>query len=149
MTLVEKRSKLIILADKFGWDFVKEYKRDEIASNSDGEKHIKKCLKTISTARVQIKKKNSTRRVNFPTTVTPYPWYNYRPFVSYSHSPSSNMSFRSVRPFMGPCHSCGKFGHYWKACPTRQPGSSSTRHLVSLPVHSGNTAAPKFGPNAS
>ena len=39
---------------------------------------------------------------------------------------------RSARPFMGPCYSCGKFGHYWKACPTGLPGPSSNQHLVSL-----------------
>ena len=53
MSLVNKRSKLIILADKYGWDFVKEYQRDQVASSSDDEKHIKKCLKLVNSARVQ------------------------------------------------------------------------------------------------
>ena len=50
MLLVNKR---IILADRYSWDFVKQYQCDEVASNSDDEKHIKKCLKLINSACVQ------------------------------------------------------------------------------------------------
>lgn len=146
MLLVDKRVKLIILADKFGWDFVKEYKRDEIASDSDDEKHIKKCLKSVSAARVQ-KRKNKFARTSFsaPVPVASRPMFNSRFPVPFSRSPGS-MLFRPHRPFVGPCHSCGRYGHYWKACPSRQPGGAgSGRQLVSLPTNTTEFASSRLG----
>ena len=118
MLLVDERSKLIILADKYGWDFVQEYQRDEVASNSDDEKHIKKCLKLENSARVQ-------KRAKVPRKLTPESTVggvsSFMPHRSISVSPRSinPLLFRSSKQLFGPCHSCGRYGHYWRACPTR------------------------------
>ena len=45
LEVIQKRQKLIKLADKSeaGWLAVEEYESDELADNSDDEKHIKKA----------------------------------------------------------------------------------------------------------
>ena len=53
MSLLTKRAKSIILADKYGWKFVKEYQKDAIASDSDDEKHIKNCVNQVNSSRMQ------------------------------------------------------------------------------------------------
>ena len=51
--MIHKRQKLIKIADKNkdGWQVVEEYESDELASNSDDEKKIKKARETASRKR--------------------------------------------------------------------------------------------------
>ena len=42
----------------------------------------------------------------------------------------------------GPCHSCGRYGHYWRACPMRLPTTGvNSRQLVPVTPSSANVAA--------
>lgn len=111
MTLVEKRIKLIILADKYGWDFVKEYKRDAIASNSEDKKHIKKCIKRTDTSHEKrpILSKRKTDGVfrngyalRSKNAITPA--INNRFIMCHYRSDPLNT-------FTDPCHSCGRHGN--------------------------------------
>ena len=139
MLLVDKRSKLIILADKYGWDFVKEYQRDEVASNSDD---IKKCLKLVNSARVQ-KRSKVTRKLTPESTVGGVS--SFMPHRSISVSPRSinPLLFRSSKQLFGPCHSCGRYGHYWRACPTRISAAAvaNNRQLVAVTRSNSNNVS--------
>lgn len=147
MLLVEKRSELILLADKYGWDFVKEYQRDEIASNSEDEKHIKKCIKQVNSSRVQkrfkISRKSSSETV---AGASPLTWNRFNNVSPRLVSPL--LPFRSSKQLFGPCHSCGRYGHYWRACPTRNPAGafSTNRQLVAVtPSSNPNATSSQFG----
>ena len=148
MLLVDKRSKFIILADKYGWDFVKEYQRDEIASNSDDEKHIKKCVKQVTSSRVQNRIKLNRKTGTSATMNGGSPLM----FNSHYRMPSPNsrslnsMLFRSLKQMFGPCHSCGRYGHYWRACPMRLPTTGvNSRQLVPVtPSSAANVAASRY-----
>ena len=133
MQLLDKRLKHIILADKYGWDFIKEYKKDELASDSGDEKHIKKCLKSVTASRTQRRKFTRPRNTSIPFRSSIFPSVLS---TDQGLSPSNIAFTGSRRSYFDPCHACGKYGHYWRACPFRQPGSSSFRQLVSLPSSS-------------
>ena len=47
--LVSKRIKLIRLADRNGWDVAKEYVSDDLASDSEDDKEIRKAIRAAST----------------------------------------------------------------------------------------------------
>ncbi|CAB4036254.1 hypothetical protein AWC38_SpisGene12419 [Paramuricea clavata] len=151
MLLVDKRSKLIILADKNGWDFVKEYQRDEIASNSDDEKHIKNVLKKLRllVCRIALNliekpaHRSSSAAMNGGSPLM---------FNSNYRIPSPNsrllnsMLFRSPKQMFGPCHSCGRYGHYRRVCPMRIPTTGvNSRQLVPItPSSAANVAASRY-----
>jgi hypothetical protein len=148
MLLVDKRSKLIILADKYGWDFVKEYQRDEIASNSDDEKHIKKCVKQVTSSRVQNRIKLNRKTGTSATMNGGSPLMFNSNYRMPSPNPRSlnSMLFRSPKQMFGPCHSCGRYGHYWRACPMRLPTTGvNSRQLVPVtPSSAANVAASRY-----
>ena len=56
--LVLRRMKLIRLADRESWDTVKEYISDELASDTEDEKHIAKAIK----ASAAIKEKKRSKK---------------------------------------------------------------------------------------
>jgi hypothetical protein len=147
MLLVEKHSKLIILADKYGWDFVKEYQHDEIASNSDDEKHIKKCVKQVTSSRVQNRIKLNRKTGTSAAMNGGSPLFNSNYCMPSPNSRSLNsMLFRSPKQMFGPCHSCGRYGHYWRACPMRIPTTGvNSRQLVPVTSSSAaNVAASRY-----
>ena len=120
--MLSERQKHILLADKseFGWGTVHEYKKHELADDSEDEKRI---LKSESRAKAQRKKtqsnftlkrySNSSRKEEFMprqyNSSGQIP--NLRASVAYP--PSSYKS--NFKP--GSCYACGKLGHWRNECP--------------------------------
>ena len=133
--LLLERKKHILLADKSesGWFTVEEYKKHDLAQNSDDEKRIfsaeRRARSTLST----LKKKRSSsfaasRRsslVRQSAPVTSLASSQLQPQAIQSLVPSS---FTIRRPNMGSCFACGKPGHWCSTCPAmtkQQPLSAS------------------------
>ena len=117
--LVSERQKHILLADKsdFGWSLIKEYKRNDLAEDSDDEKKI---IRAEARARFQAKQnltRNKTRLSSFrrePSTLTPVA-------ATSSSQLYSNVSARPIPTIQtrmqtkpGSYFACNKPGH-WKA----------------------------------
>ena len=122
--LLLERQKHILLADKSesGWLTVEEYKKHDLAENSDDEKWIfsaeRRARATLST----LKKKRSSsfaasRRsalVCPSAPVTSSASSQQQPQAIQSLVPSS---FTVRRLNMGSCFACGKPGHWRSTCP--------------------------------
>ena len=133
--LLLERQKHILLADKSesGWFTVEEYKKHDLAEDSDDEKRIfsaeQRARATLST----LKKKRSSsfaagRRSSLVRLSAPFTSSassQQQPQAVQSLVPSS---FTVRRPNMGSCFACGKPGHWCSTCPAmakQQPPSAS------------------------
>ena len=133
--LLLERQKHILLADKSesGWFTVEEYKKHDLAEDSDDEKRIfsaeRRARATLST----LKKKRSSsfaagRRSSLVRLSAPFTSSassQQQPQAVQSLVPSS---FTVRRPNMGSCFACGKPRHWRSTCPAmakQQPPSAS------------------------
>ena len=160
--LLENRQKLIKMADRsqYGWDVVKEYQTDELADGSDDEKRIQKAEKAAK-KRAAEKKKSMTRKT-FSKASFSYRHSPYQPFASakgdYYRPRSLSASWEPHTPYVngvgrsrntsqvvGPCHSCGEFGHFHSSCPKLRPAankypfSSESRCTCMYNIAAGNS----------
>ena len=137
MEIINKRQKLIKIADRseHGWATVDEYVEDELADNSDDEKHLFKAearagrkVKAIQAAKLKKKKGTFPRKPQYATSsgmatglatgsqqLAQLPWQH--PGRN-AYPPSQNL---------GPCFQSGKLGHFRKSCPLLQSSSGSNR----------------------
>lgn len=134
--LLFERQKHILLADKSesGWFTVEEYKKHELAENSDDEKRIfsaeRRARATLST--LKKKRSSSFAASRRSSLVRPS-----APFTASASSPQQPQAIQSLvpssftvrRPNMGSCFAGGKPGHWRSTCPAMakqlQPPSAS------------------------
>ena len=133
--LLLERQKHILLADKSesGWFTVDEYKKHDLAENSDDEKRIfsaERCARaTLST----LKKKRSSlyaagRRSSLVRPSAPSTSLGSTQQQPQATQPLVPSSFTVRRPNMGSCFACGKPGLWRSTCPAmakQQPTSAS------------------------
>ena len=109
---LSKQQKLIRLADREenGWEVVKHYLSDDLASDSDDEKAINKARKeALATINKRKSKKKKFR--NAPPT---------NPSESYRYAPKPRFADRRTFEKKVPeCYKCGKPGHMQYNCPIR------------------------------
>ena len=116
-SLLAERQKHILLADKskFGWMIPQEYKKNDLADDSDDEKKIIRAE-----ARARSQAKQNAQRARFAPVRRDYP--KSLPISSNSAEDSSSairpiptvggQSRSQIKP--GSCFACNKPGH-WKA----------------------------------
>ena len=97
--LVQKRMKLIKIADREDWRTVKEYMSDNLASDTDDEKALAKAIKTAAATR--------ERRKKFGANTSRHRRIRIRPNFQ---RPPSHRSYDAKQ--RGTCWSCGKLGHF-------------------------------------
>ena len=145
LQLIRKRQKLIKIADKseFGWLAAREYDEDEIASNSDDDKRLKKAEK----AAMAKYKRNSQRNVR--RLDARYSGFNSKPyspggFREYTQQWQRNQNFRppyynapSFNPARQWCFACGNYGHWRAQCKSIQMLRQQNRSYIN----------PSFFPN--
>ena len=132
--LVATRQKHIKLADRseFGWKLVKEYQTDDLAADSDDEKHFSKAEKAAEKKVTVAKRKKaavSKQQRSFssaPERAWPSAYQGFRPYNGWAARPratwqsTSNVFKPAMPPVyrpLGPCFSCNEFGHLRNSCP--------------------------------
>ena len=121
--LLLERQKHILLADKSesGWFTVEEYKKHDLAEDSDDERRIfsaeRRARASLSTLRKKrsssfaASRRSSLVRPSAPATSSAS--FQQQPQVIQSLVP---VSFTVRRPNMGSCFACGKPGHWLSTC---------------------------------
>ena len=119
---INKRIKHIRIADKSesGWQAVKEYMSDEIASDSEDEKRIRKA----DSAAMQKRKKRDVERRAKRSRSQPF---RFHPFPSNQGPSRGRGNFRQYQAREGTCFGCGHPGHIHKNCPNLAYGGPSPR----------------------
>ena len=122
--LLIERQKHILLADKSdsGWLTVEEYKKHDLADNSDDEKRIFSAERRARSTLSSLRKK---KIASFATSKRPQLARTSVPSSSSNTQPQSAQAIQSLvspmytvrRPNMGSCFACGKPGHWRATCP--------------------------------
>ena len=111
-SILVKQQKLIRLADReeHGWEVVKHYLSDELASDSDDEKAINKARKeALASINKTKNKKKQFRNVPPTNTSTSYERHTKPRFEDRSRYDNKGVA----------CYRCGIFGHMQYDCPRR------------------------------
>ena len=127
--LITKSQKLIKLADKseHGWATVNEYLDDELASDEEDARKIRKAEKSAE-IKVQGKKKRENQRKSvFVSKNRPRPSLSNQQFsANLASRIPSTFFFRNLKTVPKPsdiCFRCGGFGHWYKFCPGKSNSS--------------------------
>ena len=116
-----QRNKHILLAEKYGWDTVKCYTAEPLASNSEDEQKIKRAIKESKALRNEKKASSSCPRV-------------WKPVPSQRQGPSwTNSNPRQVELYnsatkaadLTQCFCCRKRGHIAREC-----RSANARYVI-------------------
>ena len=105
-SLFTKRQKLIKIADREddGWEVIKCYESDALASDSDDEKRLAK-----SREQARISKKDSrAKRISYKQSVNN---------DDYKHYKTKEFASKRKEPI---CYYCGREGHMQYACPVKR-----------------------------
>ena len=121
-SLLAERQKHILLADKsdFGWMIIQEYKKNDLADDSDDQKKI---IRAEARARSQAKQNALKSKSRFAPVRRDFPKSLPIPSNSVTDSssavrpiPTLDGQFRSqIKP--GSCFACNKPGHWRAQCP--------------------------------
>ena len=117
MSLISKQQKLIRIADREedGWEVVKYYVDDDIASDTDDEKSLKTARKEAAASKKKrVEKKQNERKYKFRN-------FRGRSYGRYNYGGRYGRQNENLRQTGNSkvCFSCGKEGHFQFSCPSR------------------------------
>lgn len=136
---LKQRNKLIKIADSSegGWDTVKEYISNPLASDSEDEKKISRAegravrkIKDKQKKRKNAYEAKQRRSVGSNSTFTPSSSTMQVDHIAPGNSRANTGSNQLFRPQnriggMGACFFCGDFRHYRKDCPQLRPSGQT------------------------
>lgn len=106
--IIRKRTKLIKLADRDDWHLVNEYMSDDLASNSEDERHINRARRSANAKKEKYKKERNKK------------FYNFNRPRSEAYRPENRSGFSGYgrgRPSHSlTCWQCGRQGHLMSQC---------------------------------
>lgn len=129
---IKRRNKLVKIADSSegGWETVRQYESNPVASNSDDESKINKAESRAIRKRNAKGKKSASKKANYSAPSTPSQFVDTfqtknQPFrepqswcngqALYQNQPSTSGYQRQNR--QGACYGCGSFQHWRSQCP--------------------------------
>ena len=117
MEALKFRQKLIVIADTYGWDVVKEYVGTEMASDSDDDSKIRRCFAAAERKKKVTATKDSKKKGrNYGSNDRSYSRNNDRNY----HRRSPFRESRGNRQQNGTCHTCGGYGHWSTECASKK-----------------------------
>ena len=141
MSIIDERNKDILVADtsEGGWDTVNEYKKKQIADNSDDDKKLRRA--DTDALRKREKKKKKYKQSSQPKWQPYQPYQSYQPYqprndfhhrsndYDYNHRSRDN-NYRAQKPSSTfrrreKCFSCGGTDHWKQDCPYTGDQTSS------------------------
>ena len=103
--------KLIRLADRNTWATVQEYVSDDLASDTDDDKHIQKSIRAAAARKGKAKLPRKFRNAPLPYRPVSFaqpPRYHHHQSLPTKHSKPRRDEMR--------CWACGKLGHFSHEC---------------------------------
>ena len=134
--LINKRNKLLVLADAHGWEVAEAYNADPLGDDSADEKKIRKAKKEGKILRDQ--KFKNARMLRARNRAQKKPLQNFQRFNSYG-SASVFATAYPVTPNVT-CWRCNRAGHYARFCKAPIP---SGPNRFSRPPQPGNFPNPQ------
>ena len=107
-----KRIKLIRIADREDWATVNEYISDDLASDSEDEKHLNKAIRSAN-SKCKKRRKHKLQKRNYHQN---YPYTYNREAYPYSQQKLSHSNQRVQRFETKVCWGCGRYGHFQSRC---------------------------------
>ncbi len=119
--IIDKRQKVVKIADNYGWDTVQAYVSDDLASGSEDDKRLSKAIRQAQFNRRERdrkrRKQDSRARQNFrPSSSFTYTSNKPQSAAISNTTGSTNRSYQT-------CWACGQIGHMQYQCPQRPNGS--------------------------
>lgn len=119
---IRQRNKILKIADKHGWDTVKEYVDSDITDNSEDAAKLRSAISRAASK----KRKTPYDRPSFPRTPGAFDGLSTRQLFLGSTKPRFNFSSTSYKkPLQAQnenfiCHYCRLPGHFARFCPYTQ-----------------------------
>ena len=119
--LIKQRAKFLRIADRDGWLTVQQFRCDDLASDEEEEKKLKRAIKSASTLKDKLIYNNKKSKTEYKD------FYSADKKSSSYYTQSDNYK-RKLDDIV--CYNCRRIGHYANHCPFER---DSQRELPKLP----------------
>ena len=115
--IIHKRKKLIRIADREDWATANEFRDDDLASNSEEDKKLRRAIKSIRAD----KEKSRKKAPFYPRRVEPTPSNYSEPRERSQHQTPYQRQTSQRRSSLDSvlCYHCQRLGHFANNCPKK------------------------------